>query len=75
MNRVTKNDVHFYLSLCNNCLHELGSDIELHIQSSYGDYRIIDSKYNDISKRGNLRNMYDQLYMLSNILESMKAGK
>ena len=75
MNRVTMKDVDFYLTLCNNRLHELGADIELHVQAAYGDYRIIDSKYNDISKRGGLRNMYDQLYMLSNVLDSMKAGE
>ena len=75
MNRISRKAVDFYLDICNNRLHELGADIELHVQSSYGDYRIIDTNYNDISKRGNLRNMYDQLHMLSNVLDSMKAGE
>ena len=75
MNRVTKKDVDFYLSICNNCLHTLGADFELHIQAAYGGYRIIDTNHNDISKRGTLRNMYDQLYMLSNVLDFMEAGE
>ena len=75
MNRISRKDADFYLDICNNRLHELGTDIELHIQSSYGDYRIIDTNHNDIGKRGTLRNMYDQLYMLSNVLDSMKAGE
>lgn len=75
MNRVTKNDVHFYLALCNKHLHNLNADIQLHVNSAYGDYRIVDTNHNDISKRGTLRNMYDQLYMLSNVLNSMKASE
>lgn len=74
MNRVTRKDVDFYLNICNNRLRSLGADIELHVQAAYGDYRIIDSKYNVISKRGSLRSMYDQLYMLSNVLNSMKPS-
>lgn len=75
MNRVTKKDVEFYVDRCNNRLLTLGTDIELHVQAAYGDYRIIDTNHNDIGKRGTLRNMYDQLYMLSNVLNSMKAGE
>lgn len=74
MNRITKKDVHFYLTICNKRLHTLGADFELHVQAAYGDYRIIDTNYNNISKRGSLCNMYDQLYMLSNVLNSMKVG-
>ena len=75
MSRITKKDNYFYLDMCNKCLKTLNADIQLRLQSAYGDYRIIDSNYNDISKRGNLRSMYDQLYMLSNVLESMKASE
>ena len=75
MNRVTKKDVYFYLNICNKELCALGADIQLHVQSAYGDYRIIDTNHNDIGKRGTLRNMYDQLYMLSNVLNSMKASE
>ena len=75
MNRVTKKDVDFYLDICNKRLHALGADFELHVQSAYGDYRIVDTNHNDIGKRGTLRNMYDQLYMLSNVLNSMKASE
>ena len=75
MNRVTKKDVYFYLDICNNRLRELNADFELHVQSAYSDYRIVDTNHNDIGKRGTLRNMYDQLYMLSNVLNSMKASE
>ena len=75
MNRVTKKDVDFYLNICNDELRALGAEIQLHVQSAYGDYRIIDTNHNDIGKRGTLRSMYDQLYMLSNVLNSMKAGE
>ena len=75
MNRVTKKDVYFYLDVCNNRLRELNAGIQLHVSSAYGDYRIIDTNHNDIGKRGTLRNMYDQLYTLSNVLNSMKAGE
>lgn len=75
MARVTKKDVYFYLDICNKCLKNLNVDIQLQLQSAYGDYRIIDSKYHDISKRGSLRFMYDQLYMLSNVLGSMEVSE
>lgn len=75
MNRVTKKDVDFYLNICNNRLCDLNADIQLHVDSAYGDYRIVDTNYNCIGLRGTLRNMYDQLYMLSHVLNSMKAGE
>lgn len=75
MSRVTKKDVYFYLDMCNRRLKTLNVDMQLRLSSAYGDYRIIDTNYNDISKRGNLRSMYDQLYMLSKVLESMKASE
>ena len=75
MSRITKKDVYFYLDMCNKRLKTLNADMQLQLHSAYGDYRIIDTNYNDISKRGNLRFMYDQLYMLSNVFESMKASE
>ena len=75
MNRISRKDLYFYLDICNNRLRELNAGIQLHVSSAYGDYRIIDTNHNDIGKRGTLRNMYDQLYILSNVLNSMKAGE
>ena len=75
MNRISRKAVDFYLEDCNSQLRALGADMQLHVESSYGDYRIVDSRYNCIGKRGTLRNMYDQLYMLSNVLNSMKASE
>lgn len=75
MSRVSKKDVYFYLDICNKHLKTLNADLQLRLQSAYGDYRIIDTNHNDLSKRGNLRSMYDHLYMLSNVLESMKASE